>query len=291
MNIYLLYALLPLVIFPLTSVFLTQVSRKTGSILTTFLRQVVLLVFGIPIIFFTPDFFSLLWTYWKEVFISGLFGCLYLLCVFKSYDYVEIVQWRVINVVSRILFSLLVGILILGEVLNIYQAIGVVIMLAWISLYLKIKNENILPKYNLPLGVAINILGAVFFVANGYYFSIYAKEFSPFMAGYILEISSIPLLMAIVLCTDTKNDFWKILDFSCKDWKLLLLWSVPALFGSYGLAQSYKHLDFIIVNILFCATLVMAGVFSYLILGEKLTKLQMFIFSCILIGIFIVNYF
>ncbi len=291
MSIYLLYALLPLIIFPLTSVFLTKLSRKTGSLLTTFLRQISILIFGIPIVFLTPDFFLLLWGYWKEVFISWIAASLYLYCVFKSYDHVELLQWRVVNVVSRILISLLVWIAIIGESLNIYQVLWVIIILVWISFYLKVKNYNILPDYNLPLWVALSFVGAIFFVMNGYYFSIYAQEFSPFMSAYILEISSIPLLTCMVFLSKAKADFIKLRTFSLSDYRLLFFGSVPALIGSYGLAMAYIHLDFIVVNILFCATLVMAGIFGWLILWEKLTKLQILIFSCILVGIFIVNYF
>ncbi len=291
MSIYLLYALLPLIVFPLTSVFLTKLSRETGSLLTTFLRQISILVFWIPIIFLTPDFFTLVIKYGKEIFISGIWASLYLYSVFKSYDHVELIQWRVVNVISRVLISVAVWMIILWEKLSFYQSMGVCIILIGISFYLKIRNENTLPKYNLMLWVTLSILGAGFFVMNWYYFSIYAQEFPPFMSAYVLEISSIPLLICMVLLSKERDNFKRVFNFSLNDWRLLLWWSIPALLWSYWLAMSYIHLDFIVVNILFCATLIMAGLFAWLILWEKLTKLQMLIFSCILIGIFMVNYF
>ncbi len=57
------------------------------------------------------------------------------------------------------------------------------------------------------------------------------------------------------------------------------------------MTQIYTHLDFIIINIILCASLIITGTFGWLILGEKLTKLQILIFSFILVWIFTVNYF
>ena len=291
MSIYLLYALLPLIVFPLTSVFLAKVSRQIGSLLTTFLRQIFLLFIGLPIIFITPDFFSELLWYWKEFLLSWLFGSLYLYSVFKSCDYIEVIQGRVVNVIVRVLFSIVIGVLVLGEVLNMYEILGITMILVGISLYLKIKNENTLPQYNLPLWVGLNMIWGILFVGSGYYFSIYAQGLPPLMAAYMLELASIPFLIVTILLTDMRKDMKKILRLASEHCKLLLFGTVPVLLGSYGLAQSYVYLDFIIVNVLFCATLVMAGVFAWLILWEKLTKLQMLIFSCIITGLFIVNYF
>jgi len=71
----------------------------------------------------------------------------------------EVIQTRVINVTVRILTSILIGIAIIGETINLWEVIGIMIILFGISLYLKVKNNNILPKYNLPLGVAMSALG------------------------------------------------------------------------------------------------------------------------------------
>ena len=137
----------------------------------------------------------------------------------------------------------------------------------------------------------MSALGWVLFVGSQYYFSIYAKEFPPLTAGYILELGSIPFLIMMIFIVNTKKDIHKIFHLPLKSYGLIFLGAAPVLLGSYGLAQAYAHLDFILINILFCATLIMAGVFGYLILWEKLTRLQMVIFSFILTGIFIVNYF
>jgi len=291
MNIYLLYALLPLIIFPLTGVLLAKVSRKIWSVLTTFMRQIVLLFIGIPIAFMDPDFFNGIISYHREILLSGLFGAVYLFIAFKSCDYIEVIQTRVINVTVRIFTSIFIGVAIIWEAINFKEIIWVIIILLGISLYLKVKNDNTLPKYNLPLGVAISALWGMLFVGSQYYFSIYAKAFEPLTAGYILELWSIPFLIVMLVLTTKKKEILKVFHLSKKSYGLIFLWSAPALIGSYGLAQAYAHLDFILINILFCATLIMAGVFGYLILWEKLTRLQMVIFSFILTGIFIVNYF
>jgi len=73
MNIYLFYALLPLVIFPLTGVLLAKAARNIGSLLVTFLRQIILLFIGLPIIFLDPQFFTGLASYYKEILLSGFF--------------------------------------------------------------------------------------------------------------------------------------------------------------------------------------------------------------------------
>ena len=291
MTIYLLYALLPLIIFPLTGTILIQVSRKLWSSLTSFIRQICLLLVWLPLIFFDPEFFKLSRQYLPEILLSGLFWSTYLLSVFKSADHIEMIQWRVINVVARVLFSLIIWILIIGEVVNLYEVIGITIILVWISLYLKIHNENSLKNYNLSLWVAISIIWWFLFVSSQYYFSIYAKAFEPLSSAYLLELSSIPFLFIMILLFQWKKEFSKMKKLSSDDIKKIFLWSAPVLIWSYWLAQSYIHLDFILVNILFCATLIMAWIFGYLILWEKLTKLQIVIFSFILIWLFIVNYF
>lgn len=245
----------------------------------------------ITINLYRSTFFYLTKQFWAEILLSGLFGSAYLFCVFKSADYIEMIQWRVINVVVRVLFSIIVWVFIIGEVVNIYEAIGIAIMLLWISLYLKLHNENSLTHYNLPIWVAISTIWWILFVASQYYFSIYAKVFTPLSSAYLLELSSIPFLFAMILVFQWKKEFLKLNKLGSTDIKKLFLWSAPVLIGSYWLAMSYKHLDFILVNILFCGTLIMAWIFWYLILGEKLSKLQIVIFSFIVIGIFIVNYF
>jgi len=222
---------------------------------------------------------------------SWLFGSLYLFSVFKSADYIEMIQGRVINVVVRILFSVLIGILVIGEVLNIFEVIWIAIILIGISLYLKVKNENTLKNYNLPVWIWISTIWGMLFVGSQYYFSIYAKAFPPLSSAYLLELSSIPFLFLMLLIFCGKKEFRKFKTLTKSDYKRLFVWSAPVLLWSYGLAQSYIHLDFILVNILFCATLIMAWVFGYLILWEKLSKLQIVIFGFILTWIFIVNYF
>ena len=289
MNIYLLYALLPLIIFPLTGVIMAKVSREIGGIVTSLLRQLWLLVIGAPIIFLIPNFVGNFSLYYKEIFAAWFFGSMYLFTVFKSCDYIEVIQWRVINVCSRVLFSIVIGLLIIGEYLSIWDVGGIAIILLWISLYLYIKNENTLPKYNLTLWVSMSIIWWILFVWSQYYFSVFAKEVHPVTAWYFLEIWSIPFLMILLLSTQWINSFKKLTSLTKQQYIYSFFGSAPVIIGSYWLAVSYTNLDFILVNILFCGTLIMAGVFWYVILWEKLTKLQIVIFTCILIGLFIVN--
>lgn len=292
MNIYLLYALLPVIIFPLTGVILAKASREIGSMRAWLLRQVILLIIGLPIMFFSASFFLDVKQYYLEIFLSGLFGSLYIFCMLKSCDYIEVIQARVITMIVRILISIVVWILFIGEVISTMDVVWIVTILVWISLYLKIKNDNVLPKYNLPLWLAISIIAGMLFIGSQYYFSVYAQAFSPLTAAYVLEVAAIPFLMMMIYIIHgykgLENTF---LHTSWKNLKVLFFWSAPVLLGSYGLAQSYNHLDFIVANILFSLTLVMAGIFGYFILWEKLTKLQIVIFSMMLGGIFIVNYF
>lgn len=291
MNIYLLYALLPLVIFPLTGVIMVKVSREIGSLLSTFLRQITLLLVWIPIIFMNPGFIADFVIYHREILLSWFFWSLYLFSIFKACEYIEVLQWRVINVTSRIVTSIVVGLLFIWEKLSIWDIVWIIVILLWISMYLYIKNSNVLPKYNLPLWVAISAGWWMLFVGSQYYFSIYAKAVSPVSAAYMLELWSIPFLMIMILLTVKIKNIKKLFSLPLQKYQLVFLWSAPALLGSYWLAVSYANLDFILVNILFCATLVVAGIFWYLILWEKITKLQSLIFSCILVWIFLVNYF
>jgi hypothetical protein len=195
----------------------------------------------------------------------------------------------VINVISRVIFSIIVWVLIIGEFVSIWDIVWVVVILLWISLYLYINNDNVLPKYNLPLWVGMSIIWWMLFVGSQYYFSIYAQQVPPLTAWYMLEIGSIPFLVLLLYISKWSQSFKKIFTLTKNQYILSFLGSTPVLVGSYWLAVAYVNLDFILVNILFCATLIMAGIFWYFILWEKLTKLQSVIFTCILIGIFLVN--
>lgn len=291
MQFELLYGFIPVIIFALTSITLVIISRQIGSFVVSFYRQIIVWIVGVPVLFLSGDFFLRVSQNSTDILLSWMFGSLYLFSIFKSCDYLEVNQSKVLNIVGRLLLTVVVWIVILGESMSLERTMWIVILILWISGYLFIKNENKVVRYNLWLGIFINILSAFAFVWGQYYFKKFVWNFSPLESAYLLEVGSIPFLFIFLLWLWKIKDMKKVNILSTKDKWLLFVGSATVLIGSYWLAMSYTHLSFIIVNVFLCLSIISSAIFSYLLLWEKITKIQWCIFTFIIAWIFIVNYF
>ncbi len=238
MKIELLYGLLPVIFFPLTAIALAIISRKIGSLVVSFYRQMILFIVGVPIVFLEHSFFERVILNIEAILLTGIFGSVYLFSVFKSCDYLEVNQSRVLNIVWRILLSVWVWLYLLSENITIERTIWIAILLVGILWYLFVKNENTVPKYNLWLWVIINMVSSITFIWSQYYLQQYSSNFSGIESAYLLEIGSLPFLLLFIVLLWKIKELQKVKYLSKLDKNILLFGSIGVMIWSYGLALS-----------------------------------------------------
>lgn len=289
MNLNYLYILLPIIFWPLVTILLTKFSREKWSIQTVLYRQVAILLFWAPILFFINESdLEILKSNLDSVFLASLFWSIYISLTFFWFHYLPVWISRVFSITSRVILSLFLWVFILWENIFFIDIVWFFIMFIWL-IYLSFqKVDNLhLKKKNILLWVLISTLNGVLFWLSIYYFKIYSVWMNPIVSAYILESTDIILLtiFALLFSFHKKINYFKIWK---NDFLKIILISPVALLWSIWLAISYDYINFYVINSLFVMIFFVSLFLGYIFLWEKITKKQFISMFIIMIWLFLI---
>ena len=272
MSSWYLYFLLPLILFPATSVLSVALGRKIGSQKMSLYRQGTIIILGIPLLFWILEKFELLKIHYMNLILCGVFWALYLSTAFYAMNLTSIWISRSFLAVSRTITGFILGYVLFREYISLYDIGGLIII--WLGFYLSFKYKWEHFSIRDIKGILFSLIAGIFFTINTLIFKLYAKDFSPLESAYLLESTSFPfLLIASILIH--KWDIKKSFKIDIKKIWVIFLTAPLILLASYGLAESVNRIPFYIFNTLFIFVLVTSVIFSWIFLGEKFTLKQL----------------
>ncbi len=284
-----LYVLLPIILWPLTVVFFTKISRKVGFLSLSFFRQLGIFIVGLPLLIIFPIPNQMFLNYWSEIFIATLTGAIYIFLTFLGFNYLPVGYSRIFTTISRVFISIGIGFFLLGETLSNLQIIGLIFILLGVIL-LKPSTIDVshLDKKNQILGIGISILAGIIFSISLYYFKIYSSNINPIIAAYSIEVGC-GFFLGLILFFSSINKLKTSFKFPLKYFLRILLLSPLVLLGTFGSTKALETMPFSIVNILYVFILVFSIIFGWIFLKEKLTKKEIMIFGLMIIGLVLIK--
>ncbi|MCD5380398.1 EamA family transporter, partial [Candidatus Gracilibacteria bacterium] len=171
------------------------------------------------------------------------------------------------SLTTRILVTIILGILLAGDTLNSNQIIGTITLLGGIFLLLNLRE-----KFK-PTGILLSIILGTIFVINWYSFTLYSPSFHPIMAGYILEIFNGLFLLFILLgkSLGKNNSLSHTFHINKKPFWIIFATAPLVIIASGSVAKAYEVFSFTIVGIALTMTIPVSMILSWLILKEKLS--------------------
>ncbi len=278
-----IYLIIPVVFYMLSSIILTKFSRTKWSLSISFYRQLTIFIVWLPLLYFFPIDFSIFKENLLNILLTSSIWAVYLLLLFKSYNYIPVAIGSAFSLTSRILLTILIWIILVWDSLNLYQSLSVITLIIWILLLLKIKDRFKLSWILLPI-----IWGWVF-VINWYFFLKYSPNFHPIIAGYILEVFNGLFLLLILIW----KSFWKnnplsqTFHIEKKPFWIIFATAPLVIMASWAVAKSYELFSFTIVWIALTMMIPVSLILSWIILKEKLSLKS--IISIIIITLSIVG--
>jgi len=286
MDLNIIYLILPFLFYSLQFAILTKYSRTEWSMQIAFYRQFWIALVWIPLFYWFPLDFNILWNNIFYILLTSLIWAVYLYSNFKSLDFVPVAVSSVFQTVSRILLTILTGVLLLSDKVNLYQWIWIILLL--IGVFVLLSKE----KFN-KTWIILSIFWWVLLVANWYYFSLYSKSFNPITAGYLLEFFNGVFLLFLLIWKSLKEKKWIKNSFKIKSktfW-IILASSPLVLIWSWAISKSYEIYSFTLVWIMLTMMIPTSMIFWYLILKEKLSKKSIISIIIITFSIALIKYF
>ena len=289
MNLTSLSIFLPIVFWPLTWVIVAKYGRKIGSIKTAFYRQLTIILFWSPILYFLISYKSwALYAHRFDICIASISGAIFLITNILSSNLLPFAITRIFYDSTRIVASITIWYFLLSEIVSKTDIVWIIILFAWFYAFsfTKIENTHLKIK-NIPLGVGVSILNGFLFIVSIYYFKLYSQDFTPLESAYILEgVNGSFLFIYLLFLYFLKHE--NHFQIEKKDFLLLLSLSPFALLASFGLAMAYQTLPFFLINLLFILQFILGVYFGYVFLKEKLSKKQIAPIGLILLGLMII---
>jgi drug/metabolite transporter (DMT)-like permease len=286
MDLNIIYLLLPSLFYSLQLAILTKYSRSEWSMQVAFYGQFWIMLVWLPLFYYFPLDFNILCGNIFYILLTWILWSIYLYLKFKSLDYVWVAVDSVFLTIARISLTILTGILLLSDSINLYQGIWIIALFIWVfALLLK-------EKFN-KTWIILSILWWIFLVANWYYFTIYSKNFNPIMAGYILEFFNWVFLVFLLIWKSIKEkkSLKKSFKIKLKTFWVILASSPLVLIWSWAISKSYEIYSFTIVGIMLTMTIPASMIFWYLLLHEKLSKKSIISIVTITLGIILIKFF
>ena len=281
MNLWYLYFLLPLIIFPATAVLSVSLWRKIGSQKMSLYRQGTIIILWIPLLFWILQQWELLEKHAFNLVLCGLFWALYLSTAFYAMNLTSVGVSRSFLAVSRTITGFVLGYALFREHISLSDIGWLVII--WLGFYLSFRYKGEHFSMRDMKGIVFSLIAGVFFTVNTLIFKLYAQDFSPLQSAYLLESTSLPFLLCMSLLMH-KGDVKKAVSIDIRKIGVIFLTAPLILLASYGLAESVNRISFYVFNTLFIFVLVTSVIFSWIFLWEKFTFKQLFAMAVMTLG-------
>ena len=272
MNIWYLYFLLPVILFPAVSVINVLYGRKIGARKISLYRQVTLVIVWSPILLSLLSKWELLRENALMIFLCGLIWASYLTTAFHAMNLTSVGISRSFVAVSRTVAGFVIWYFIFQESLSFYDIIWIVLISLGFYLLARAKWEHF-TKTDINW-ILISLFAWILFSINTLIFKTFAISFSWFEAAYLLESSSM-IFLAIFMLFTRKQSIQESFSIDFQKLKVLFLTAPFILLASYWLAKSINLIPFYIFNTLFIFVLIVSIILSWIFLKEKFTLQQL----------------
>ena len=271
MNLWYLYFLLPVILFPLAATINVANGRKIGSQKASMYRQLTLTIIWSPVIFLLIEKWELIQKHFWLLLLCGLLWAIYLSASFYAMNLTSVWISRSFVTVSRTLSAFIIWYTLFSESIGWYDFFGIWVIFLGFALFYKVFEQNF--SVSDLIWITISLIWWVIFSPNTLVFKTFAIDFPGIEAAYLLESSSVLFLIAWQLIRH-KWSLRKSFSIDQKNLSLLFLTAPLILIASYGLAKSVHIIPFYIFNTLFVLSLVISIILSWIFLWEKFTLRQ-----------------
>jgi drug/metabolite transporter (DMT)-like permease len=269
-----IYLIIPLIFYPLNTIFLSKYARDIGARKIAFYRQFTIFLWWLPFLPFIFQYKDIFILEWKNILLASFFWAFYVILSFFSSNLLPFMVAKLFFEPSRTIFSFIVAYFLFSETFSFVDIIGIIFMFLWFFIFSFSKIDvSHLKLKNISLGIFVSVLNGIIFCFGWYFFKIYGAKFPPMLASYTLEsVNGIFILIFLLFYKffDKKNNF--LIE---KKYFLLIFSLAPLiLIATYWYAEAYNRYPFYIVTINGLAGFVVVGVLSYLFLKEKMDRTQ-----------------